>query len=225
MKYLKKLYSLFNTFLDFLSNFLLNILVPEDKRVARLIKMDQSKMRSILVKSVARVQNLSVLFDYNNANVRLLIKTLKYKNNAGVRKKLAAFLYEEIVELASDITLFTGSPPILVPMPMSRDEKSKKGFNQCEELCKEIAKLSGGNIIVSYDALKKVRETKRQTSLGREARLKNVANSMLADQNLIKDQTIIVLDDVYTTLATFSEARRALLASSARSVFGLFLAH
>lgn len=221
MKYLKKLRYLFNTLLYFLSDFL----VPEDKQIERLVKMDPSKMRSILVRSVVRLQDISVLFDYHNSIVRLLIKNLKSKNNPQVRKKLALFLYEEIVELASDITLFTGSPPILVPMPMSKDEKSKKGFNQCEELCREIARLSDGNIIVSYDALKKIRETKRQTSLGREARLKNVANSMLADRKLVKDQTMIILDDVYTTLATFSEARRALLASSARSIHGLFLAH
>ena len=206
-------------------SFVADLLVPERDSLQRILKIDKSELRSLLPKSPTAIKDITVLFDYRNKIIKLLVKTLKYYNNLNVRKILASYLYEEMIEISSDISLFDGATPILVPMPMSKVEKSKKGFNQCEELCREIEKISGQNIKVSYDALKKIKETKRQTSLDREARLLNVQGSMIADGQIVKNQVVIVLDDVYTTLATFSEARRALLASHAKRVLGIFLAH
>jgi len=157
--------------------------------------------------------------------VRLIVKSIKYKNNAGLRKRIAGYLYEELLDISSEIALFEGAPPLLVPMPMSKVEKRKRGFNQCEELVREIKKIGGDNIEVSYNTLKKVRETERQTKLSREERMENIKNSMQAENKIIKNKTIIILDDVYTTGASLLEARRALLSSGAKRVIGLFIAH
>ena len=123
-------------------------------------------------------------------------------------------MYEELLDIISEITLFEGKSPLLTPMPMSKTENRKRGFNQCEEICKEIKKMGEENIIVSYNVLKKIRETERQTNLNKEKRMKNVKNSMLAKNPTIHNQTVIVFDDVYTTGATFTEAKRALLAEA-----------
>lgn len=204
-----------------------NLLAPESAKVQRLLDLSAPLMRELLPKSPVRMQDIFVLFDYQNQAVRTLVKTIKYKNNANLRGRLALYLYEEVVDISSEIALFDGSVPILVPMPMSKMEKRKRGFNQCEELVREIKKLGGDNIEVSYNTLKKVRETARQTKLGRAERTKNVENSMMAapsaqDGHL---RTVIVLDDVYTTGASFTEARRALLSVGAKKVIGLFIAH
>jgi ComF family protein len=183
-------------------------------------------MLSLLPASPVYLKDILVLFDYQNKIVRLIVKSIKYKNNQNLRKRIAGYLYEEITELSSDITLFDGAPPLIVPMPMSKMEKRKRSFNQCEELCKEIKKLGGENVSISFNTLKKVRETERQTSLGRDARNENVKNSMFAQrQTLGKIKTVIILDDVYTTGASLSEARRALTEAGAKRVIGLFIAH
>lgn len=201
-----------------------DLLAPEDKKIEKLLAIDPGTMRLLLPKSPANIKDIFVLFDYGNNVVRTIVKSIKYKNNAGLRKRIAGFLHEELVEISSEITLFEGAPPILMPMPMSKEEKRKKGFNQCEELCKEIQRINS-NLEISYNALKKIMETKRQTTLGRDERILNVVDSMEAENKIVKNKTIIVLDDVYTTLASFSEARRALLEAGARRVIGLFIAH
>lgn len=202
----------------------LGFLVPEDTKIKKLLGLSVWKMRELLPKSPVNSEDIFVLFDYGHKAVRQLVKAIKYKNNRDLRKKIAILLYEDIVDISSETALFEGSPPILVPMPMSKKEKRKKGFNQCEELVREIKRLGGDNIEISYNTLKKVKETKRQTKLSREERLTNVENSMKSDKDLA-NKNIIVLDDVYTTGASLIEARRALSSAGARHIIGLFIAH
>lgn len=170
------------------------------------------------------MKDVTALFDYRNKVVKLIIKSIKYKNNWGLRKRIAGYLCDEAAEIFSEIALFEGAPPILAPMPMSKREKRKRGFNQCEELAKEMKKLAG-SLEISFDILKKVRETGKQADLGKEERAKNVEGSMTAPRQMARGRVVVILDDVYTTGATFSEARRALSAAGAKRVLGLFIAH
>jgi len=202
-----------------------DILVPEDIKIQKLLDLPAGTMWELLPKSPVYSKDIFVLFDYHNKIVRLIVKSIKYKNNANLRKRIAGYLYEEMVDISSEIALFEGSPPLLVPMPMSKEEKRKRGFNQCEELVREIKKLGGENIEVSYNILKKVRETERQTRLSREERMGNVENSMEATLRQAQGRVIIILDDVYTTGASLLEARRALLSAGVHRVIGLFIAH
>lgn len=214
------------SWVESLFSILTDLLIPEDRKIQRLLALNRGVLRRLLPSSPVHNRDIVVLFDYGNKIVKLIIKSIKYKNNLNLKKLIAQHLYEEIIEIVAEVALFEGAPPILVPMPMSPIEKRKRGFNQCEELVKEIKKLGSDNIEVSYNALKKVRETERQTKLSREARLENVKNSQkVSDPSKIRDRIIIVLDDVYTVGATLSESRRALLASGARRVINLFIAH
>ncbi|MEK7635333.1 MAG: hypothetical protein AAB446_02820 [Patescibacteria group bacterium] len=203
-----------------------NVLVPENTQIQKLLNMPTGTLRELLPKSPVYSKDIFVLFDYQNKIVRNLVKSIKYKNNTNLRKLLAKFLYEEILDISMEVALFEGRMPLLVPMPMSRLEKKKRGFNQCEELCQEIKKLGGENITVSYNTLKKIRETERQATLDRKQREQNVKNSMSVQcPTMGKIKTVIVLDDVFTTGATLAEARRALLSAGARRVIGVFIAH
>ena len=145
-----------------------DFLVPENKKIEGILKMEAHTMRLLLPKSPINSKNIFVLFDYRNKIVRLLVKAIKYKNNENIRKRIAQYLYEDMVDIFSDIALFEGSAPIFMPMPMSKKEKTKRGFNQCEELAREIKKIAGENLEVRFDALKKVRETERQTNLDKK---------------------------------------------------------
>lgn len=202
-----------------------DFLVPEEKKMGSLLKIEASAMRFLLPKSPVSGENVFVLFNYKNKIVQLLVKAIKYKNNEGARKRIAQYFYEEMVDIFSDIALFEGSMPILVPMPMSKKEKAKRGFNQCEEVVKEIKRIGGKNIEMSFDALKKIKETKRQTKLDKKSREKNVVGCMTAEDSLVRGKVVAVLDDVYTTGSTMLESRRALLKAGAKRVIHFFIAH
>lgn len=205
-----------------------DLLVPEKAKVRSLLQLDPGLMRELLPKSAVLSKETAVLFDYQNEIVRLIVKSIKYKNNRDLRKRAAAYLYEEFLDISSEIALFEGNPPLLLPMPMSRKEKRERGFNQCEELAREIKKLGGENIEVSYSALQKIRETERQTKLSRGKREQNVKGSMIVPTEsvrAVRGRVCVVLDDVYTTGATLAEARRALLSAGAKRIVGLFIAH
>ncbi len=203
---------------------LLDIIVPEDVRLRKLIHTPPAQLYSLLPKSPVNLADAQVLFEYGNSSVKLLLHAFKYKNHPEIKKRFASYLHDEIVEMISEVKLWYGDAPIIVPMPMSKNEKNKKGFNQCEELILELKKLDP-TLEVCFDALSKIRETKRQATLSKEERLKNVVHSMCANHQKVKGKNIIVLDDVYTTLSSFTEARRALNEAGAKKVFGVFIAH
>ena len=107
-----------------------------------------------------------------------------------------------------------------------KKEKRERGFNQCEEILSELENSLKNTCDIEYNVLIKVRDTERQTKLKKKERLKNVSNSMIVTNNeLIKGRTVIIFDDVFTTLSTFEEARRALNKSGAKKILGLFIAH
>ena len=117
-------YSMWQKIIEFVQN----LLVPEDSKIKGLMNLEPGVMRDLLPKSAVYSKDIFVLFDYQNKIVRFIVKAIKYKNNQNLRKRIACYFYEELVDMSSEISLFEGSPPLLVPMPMSPNEKRKRGF-------------------------------------------------------------------------------------------------
>ncbi len=202
-----------------------DVLVPDEKRIRKLVTLDPYDLKLLLPRSPLSLHDATIFFDYRNKIVKLLVKSVKFKNNFLLRKRFAIFIADEIAELSSENALFEGSSPIIAAMPMGKKEKRLRGFNQCEEVLKEVKALNPNLGIFNFGAISKIRETKRQTELGRSQRIENVRHSMLADPKIVSGHPVIIMDDLYTTGATFDEAKRALRSAGSKSVYGIFLAH
>ncbi len=199
----------------------IGIAIPEDKKLDEFTGIDFDELTRSIPRSDLVKKDVISLFSYQNPKTKSLLIALKYKNHPFARKFFAKVVYQELLEILSDINMFYGSDAIVLPMPMSKKEQQERGFNPMVELLKEVNKHKDINI--KYDILKKIRDTEKQNKLSRDLRLKNIIGAMDAD--IDKKRLFVVVDDVYTTGATFDESRRALLGRGGIHVFGLFLAH
>lgn len=218
---------------------IVDLLLPQQENIDRLLKISSSKMRNLLPKAEAINDPLSFpIFNYRNKDVRTLLWALKYKNNTEVRSRLAQFVYEEILEIAEEQMMYEGKNKIaLISIPMNKSGERQRGFNQTEELCQEMKKISQKNNVDKFEVwniLKKSRETKHQADLKRSERLENMRASMQVNWRAKrvpnsdaggKNFLPIIIDDVYTTGATIREARRALAEAGFEDVLAITIAH
>ncbi len=154
------------------------------------------------------------LFVYDGEIPRLIMG-LKYSNKRFLvdyfAKKLS-FLYFQNYFNADYITF----------IPMTKKAEAKRGYNQSKLLAKAVCVTTNLTLL---ECVEKVRETKRQAKLGRKDRLKNLEKAFrCANKKLVKDKTIVIIDDVLTTGATTETVARLLKECGASKIFVLTLA-
>ena len=105
---------------------------------------------------------------------------------------------------------------IVTCVPLSRNRKSERGYNQSELIAKLVAK----NINVAYeDTLIKIRDNLEQHSLPYKERIENVKNvyRIKNPENIYK-KDILLCDDIVTTGNTLKECCEVLIKNGANSV-------
>jgi ComF family protein len=172
------------------------------------------------------------LYDYRHPAIRKAITLLKYKRKKRLAKIFAEALYCRMLEELADLSLMQNfRNAILIPIPLSSARMRQRGFNQAELICKNLVELDqlnkGQNLKLEKSVLSKPKETKHQAHIeNRSERLKNIIGSYaLKNVEKIAGQNIILIDDVTTTGATLSEARKILKHAGARKVFAFTIAH
>lgn len=169
-----------------------------------------------------------VLFDYRNIDVKTLVWELKYKGNRKIARKLAEIIIEVLEHELAERALFENFiNPLLIPIPIADKRRRERGFNQTEILGEEIKKLDTNNILEYVtNILTKTHYTESQarTHATKRERDENLKNSMQAS-NSIKNRCVILLDDVTTSGATFTEAKRALKEAGVKKILCVAVAH
>ena len=115
-------------------------------------------------------------------------------------------------------------PVLLVPIPLHYLRLWQRGFNQAQLLGQVVAKELQVPLV---SPLKRVRHTQPQFGLGRHLRRANVvgAFAIKSDQlDIIKDKTVVLVDDVVATGSTIEECARVLKNNGAKEVWALVLA-
>lgn len=107
-----------------------------------------------------------------------------------------------------------GADLVLVPVPLGTARYRGRGYNQCDLLADALAALAG--VPIRRDALRRVRETARQTGLPPDGRRANVSHAFAARWRHAGRPLLV--DDVFTTGATLAAAAEALLEGGADTV-------
>nr|WP_136250845.1 ComF family protein [Ningiella ruwaisensis] len=148
-------------------------------------------------------QQLFVLGEYREL-LQKLISQLKFANKPLVAEVLAIFFMRFVF---ARISLFEDIPDTIVPVPLSNRRYAKRGYNQARLLSRSLSRMSK---IRHFDALKRIKNTKKQTELGREERLNNTLDAFALCRP-ISCKHIVLVDDVITTGATINEACKAIV--------------
>ena len=111
---------------------------------------------------------------------------------------------------------------LIVPVPLHPDKLLKRGFNQAELLGEEISSLL--KIPMDAELVRRVRATRAQKELGAYERRKNLKKAFKIGQNDVKLNTVIVVDDIFTTGSTIDEVARVLKEAGAKRVYAATLA-
>lgn len=110
----------------------------------------------------------------------------------------------------------------LVPIPLHSDKLRKRGYNQASLLAKEISKWTG--IPVREDVLIRIRKTDAQKKMDHAGRQNNMKKAFHMPQNDVKLDTVILVDDVFTTGKTIEAAANELKQGGVKQVFFVTLA-
>lgn len=110
-----------------------------------------------------------------------------------------------------------GVPPTLVPVPLHATRWRERGYNQAEDLARQIGRTLG--FPVAPRALRRKRLTRPQTGRTRRERLAGGADSLAADS--WRGGIAILVDDVITTGSTLRDGARALTGAGAPAVFAV----
>jgi ComF family protein len=140
----------------------------------------------------------------------------KYNGEVWLRRPLAAILVSLIRQQYNDIAF-----DVIIPIPLAANRLAERGYNQVE-LCTKILSRELG-ISHMPELLKRNKETLPLAALPKEERKRELKYAFLADRD-VASKKILLVDDIYTTGATVSQATQTLQEAGALGVWVAALA-
>jgi len=181
---------------------------------------------------------LEVDFSEKNKSLDGLYFALSYKENKLCQKLIHNFKYppylKSLAPVMADILIEhfikTGKNTneiwensVLIPIPLYPKKLAERGYNQSEELAKELSPIL--KVPVLADVLIKTKDTKSQIGLSKAEREKNLLDAFLTkNPEKLRGKKIFLVDDVYTTGSTMQECAKVLKESGIKFVSGITIA-
>lgn len=139
------------------------------------------------------------------------VRRFKY----GGRPEYAAFFADAIICAAPEL-LSVRCPDVLVPVPIHRDRFRERGYNQAEELARELSLQTQ----IPYDPglVVRLRNTKPQSGLDPDGRRKNIQGAFSVRRGAEVPKRVLIVDDIRTTGSTIAEMEKVLTAHGAGEV-------
>ncbi|MDO4188261.1 MAG: ComF family protein [Lachnospiraceae bacterium] len=139
-----------------------------------------------------------------------------YRFKYGGRKEYARFYAKEIVANLSE-KIIKWRVDVIIPIPLHKSKLRKRGFNQAFLIAKEISHLT--KIPVDNKLLIRTKKTEKQKNLGVLERDGNLKNAFKIRRDKVQYLSAMLIDDIYTTGATMSNATAVLKSSGFQHVY------
>jgi competence protein ComFC len=143
------------------------------------------------------------------------LHTMKYRGNVSFGESIAEQMTDFVRSLRWPVD-------VMIPVPLGKKRLKERGYNQVALVAEPLSYQLGWRY--EPDALRKVRETRSQVGLNISQRGENVQDAYQADPNVVKNATVLIMDDVATTGSTIAACTTALLSAEAREVYVVTIA-
>lgn len=148
----------------------------------------------------------------NDDLIKPALYRLKYYHRSDVAKALA----KEVAAASAKMIDFWQAD-CLIPIPLSAGRLRKRGYNQAELLAKQIAMDTG--VPVETGILRRVKQTAALKELTKDERRQQMRRAFAVTGRV--PETVILVDDIYTTGATMDAAAAELKKYGAVRVYFL----
>ncbi len=151
-------------------------------------------------------------------SLRTAIHRMKYDGKTALARPLGELLARSL-RTPGPLSGGSAEPAfdLVVPVPLHPARRRMRGFNQAELIGEIVATEWGWRL--DTRGLSRTRKTRTQTSLGVTQRTDNVNGAFTArDPAYFADQSVLLIDDVLTSLATTRECARVIRDAGASRV-------
>jgi ComF family protein len=150
--------------------------------------------------------------------LRQVVQKFKYGRKVSLGKPLGRLMAQGCQEFLEACHM-----DLIIPVPLHPKRLRWRGFNQSLLLARQVSRMY--DVPVDPFLLSRNRETPPQTQLTEEERRKNVRGAFATNGGRpLKERSVLLVDDVYTSGATVNECSRVLVRGGAREVYVLTLA-
>lgn len=155
------------------------------------------------------------LFEYKD--IKKSLYRFKYSGRAEYAAFYAYVAYKKLGHVFAGLNV-----DAIIPVPIHKGRRRERGYNQAEELAKCLSHYI--NVPVVNDLVIRKKKTLPLKNLSGKERINNLKRAFIIARNDVKLKTIIIVDDIYTTGATFDTLSVVLRATGIEKIYCLTVA-
>lgn len=111
------------------------------------------------------------------------------------------------------------NPEVLLPVPLHRRKRRKRGYNQAQILAQQLGERMG--IPVETQLLVRVKNTRPQKKQDHRMRKENLRHAFALRYRIRNVRSVLIIDDIYTTGNTVDQIARILKEAGVEKVYFL----
>jgi len=167
-----------------------------------------------------------ILTHYKIKVIKKLIKDFKFYYKKEISNDFSEYLTEKMIKyMKEELKYYRKQDFIVIYSPMSFFRKMIRWYNHSEILARKIA----SNFWFKFEnkLIMKKKQTRQQSKLSRQERLKNLKNAFKINKNkvdIIDKKIVILVDDVISTWTTVNEISKILKQYNAKKIIVVAIA-
>lgn len=185
-----------------------------------------------LCKGCERAVDLRGDFEVENVDFEALdgvVACAEYVDGRMMARLIHALKYDFVVDLAEPLGEFLVQAferaelemDVICAVPLHKKRLRWRGFNQAELLARVLSEEVGVPI---SDGLRRIHFKKAQKELRKEERRTNIVGAFEVSDESLRGKTVLLVDDVATTMATLEACASVLKEAGVQRVYGIVLA-